>query len=311
MTAFAERAQCEKEGEPSCLDWLIGDSNDPPDHVCDVIAQASTAVFAAERDLYGHLYPPRPTQDLGALLNPPPSVHAYVSNHEYINSWPLPIGKGAIAEWYRLQNTMRHDKGEWSPLIVTSSVLVTQDNAWLGLAAWRMLGTGTAWLLGLVERVQGLVYFLPPTTEQLPTWWASEDEQIRAVNVIDAGGNRPYARHELWRWAAPVVLTEAHAHTRADLDALTAAVRPLLGWYREALLGKTFRTGGPPPLFTTQDQCRTAVVNVYRALLRNNPRPTRSLVAQWLGYTESGLRKRLARFGLKWKDLVAEARAGK
>lgn len=224
--------------------------------------------------------------------------------------YPLPLGAEAIATWNEHERALA-DKSKreweayqkaggrwaamhrslaetgrphyWEPadphaarkLPAWFSPTVARPDAWLGLAGRRTTDAGTAWLLGLTELTL-----------------ASDDLLYRQ-----------------WKLAEPVVLMEAHARTRADLDALTAAVQPLLDWYTRKLLGKTFRTGGPPPLFTTQDQCRTAVVNAYRALLRSNPRPTKKLVAQRLNLSESGLRKALARFGLRWKDLVAEARA--
>lgn len=277
---------CEIESEPSCADWLGGQSDTPTHHVCHEVMRASVEWFA-----WKHFPFAVPEQCWPA------------------SEYPLPLGAGAIAAWNERQRALANksrreweayqEAGGWQraladnlaktgravyrePTVLTARELpawftpvVAQPNAWLGLAGRRITDAGTAWLLGLAEL-------------------ASVSDDLLSAE---------------WKLTEPVVLIEAYTHTAADLDALTAAVRPLLDWYCAGVLGKTLRTGGPPPLFTTQDQCRTAVVNAYRALLRNNPRPTRLLVAQRLGFSESGLKKALARFGLKWKDLVAEARA--
>jgi len=277
---------CEIENEPSCAEWLGGQSDTPTHHVCPEVMRASVEWFAWKRFPFA-------------------SPEQYWLASEY----PLPLGAGAIAAWNERQRALA-DKSKreweayqkaggcwaamhqslaktgrphyWEPEVLAAkelpawfTPLVAQPDAWLGLAGRRTTDAGTAWLLGLAEL-------------------ASVSDDLLYTE---------------WKLTEPVVLVEAYARTAADLDALTAAVRPLLGWYREGLLGKTIRTGGPPPQFATQDQCRTAVVKAYRELLRSNLRPTQSLVAQRLNFSESGLRDRLGVLGLKWKDLVAEAKA--
>ncbi len=321
-----------------CAAWLSGDSDEPPGHLCLVAAGCSTNDFAHAFEVFTSVIPPTPhtpapgtaeaeivrewrraeEAGLGVVTTwsgPPLLVAARSAFEHYAGAWPLPVSRASFARWYSTwaAHVYGPDMAAWPIPQLTAAPLVTDAEAWAGMAARRDTEAGSAWLLGLVEQNYGYTASAPRGGFVIMSETAEPTDAARQMAVNEGGiwGNRQYVRNELWRWADPVVLLEANARTAADLDALTAAVRPLLEWYNRTLLGKTFRTGGPVPLFTTQAQCRTAVVNAYRAALRRSQRPTRALVASRLGYTESGLRDALTRWGLKWKDLVAEARAGK
>lgn len=245
-----------RDGKPSCAEWLDGCSNVEPDHMCFTVAQASTEWFASER-----------------------LVHSAVEHDWLCGTWPLPLGIQAYLDW----RTERVAWG-WSdflPKPCWPTPLVSQSDAWLGLAGWRTTDAGTAWLLGLTELT--LV-----SDDLLYQQW--------------------------WKLAEPVVLMEAHARTRADLDALTKAVGPLLDWYNKTLLGKTFRTGkgGPTPKWFTQDECRADVIGAIRYFLGQNSARLQEDVAAYLGFSVSGLYKAMTcTHHLDWKTLVAEAKARK
>ncbi len=216
--------------------------------------------------------------------------------------------------------------------------LLAEGRDWCALAVERRLDFGGVWLLGLVRELTfEASHELNPIARHVAQTDTKDQRFSQRLECVDPKAypnpltenahkilleEKVYAKTELglrhtlevvyfWEWVAPVVLIEASPTKPGELAALAAEADKLTKWYNATLLGKEFKTrgGGPPPLFTTQDQCRTAVVNAYRALLRSNPRPTRPLVAQRLYLSETGLKKALARFGLKWKDLVAEARA--
>jgi len=255
---------------------------------------------------------------------------------EYLKTWPLPAGRKAIANWHydplrgydrqslswdNVEALVRAAQGiEGEEPASPPPPIVTCETAWLAFVAERKTRIGRVRLLGLVERrfvltianVRAIGAEIRGARYEIGPYDIETDKESFFEKTEVMGTDGPLASTlAVWAYITPAVLVEAYPSIAADLDALTAAVRPLLEWYRARLLGKTFRTSGPVPLFTTQDQCRTAVVNAYRALLRGNPRPTRALVAQRLGYSDSGLRDALTGWGLKWKDLVAEARAGK
>lgn len=154
---------------------------------------------------------------------------------------------------------------------------------------------------------------------------AAWPEFAPAIEVLRQGGLDAYAATLILRGVLKQIISNLRLPDRHFSD-MPSALPALLPYLQKRVLqvvsrgnghlllsgGELIaskRRGGPPPLFTTPDECRTAVVNMYRALLRSNPRPTRALVAQRLNLSESGLKKALARLGLRWEDLVAAARA--
>jgi hypothetical protein len=108
------------------------------------------------------------------------------------------------------------------------------------------------------------------------------------VRVNEAGNDgAPYERQEDWRWADPAILIEGHTHTPGDLDALTAAVRPLLDWYNRTLLDKPLtvtigRPKGSTTLFVSREDFR-AVVKVTIGAIKAGRQPlSQRLVAERL-----------------------------
>lgn len=283
MPRLRERLpQCERVTDKvvSCADWCYGVPDaKPPNHVC-------YDVFIGSIDHY---------------------IAAHLGLDElecgYSLRWPAPIGVQTLKAWYEgqraeaerlsrpddwteeavqrweseLERWARTPTPDIPPVWGAPPVSVLGGEYWLGFVVHRPVADSSLWLLGLLGR--------PTATD--------------------------FTGHNWFKWIHPVLQIESRALNAKELNVLARQSKALLSWYNETVFGETTRKGGPVPLFTTQAQCRTAVVNAYRALLRGNPRPTRALVAQRLGYSDSGLRDALTGWGLKWKDLVAEARAGK
>lgn len=257
--------QCEATDRPDCRAWLTGTSNVNPRHVCPIVMAWTAQQFIAHRA--------RGTTDM-------------------LSSWPVPLGAAAIEQWHEQQREQADESrreweawqerggwqraladslaktgwpGYWEPTVFTAkelptwfTPLVVKPDAWLGLAGRRTTDAGTAWLLGLAE----------PTSDDLLSW----------------------------RWTEPVVLIEAYAHTAADLNALTAAVRPLLDWYRAGLLGKTVTTVGRRSDKEQQaSEFLARYEPAYCRLWRDLERPPQDTeLAAEMGYSEATFYRRLA-----------------
>jgi len=115
----------------------------------------------------------------------------------------------------------------------------------------------------------------------------------------------------VWRFITPAVLIEACPTRPGELAALAEEADKLVGWYNATLLDKKFKTrgGGPTPLWSTADECRTAVVSAIRYQLGQRSAKLQESVAEQLGFANSGLRAALRRFNLNWRELEQEAKA--
>ena len=223
------------------------------------------------------------------------SIDYYLAAHfdeteldvSYSQGWPVSLGVRGLRRWYDQRRALvEANEKALVKSIENNTVWHWEPNLTTPPPAWFAVPVPNTADLGLALAARR-------DTPEGTLWLLGLAELI---DETDAG------RHTTWRIIGPVILSLPTGHRVPD-------ARPLLRWYRRVLLGEKIRAGGPVPQFATQAECRTEIVKTYRGLLRSRPRPTLGQVAQCLGYTEAGLRKTLSRLGLKWKDLVAEARA--
>ena len=264
VSDFHASCECERENEPSCADWLGGQSDTPTHHVCHKVRRASVEWFAWKRFPF-----------------------AVPEQCWLASEYPLPLGAGAVAAWNERERALANKSRReweayqeaggwqraladnlaktgravyWEPTVLTARELpawftpvVAQPDAWLGLAGRRTTDAGTAWLLGLAEL-------------------ASVSDDLRSAE---------------WKQTEPVVLIEACARARADLDALTAAVRPLLDWYRLGVLGQRItvpvgRPAGSKEYWQGKDDYVAAVRTAIRALLAKGKTVTQEHVYEYI-----------------------------
>lgn len=111
-------------GRPDCGGWLLGASEEPPDHVCYDIARASVQMFATQC-----------------------SVVTCELDTWYQSAWPLPAGRQAMCDWHQKY-------GGDAPATWLSHPLLEDPMAQIGLAVMRRRETGSMWFLGLVKQVK-------------------------------------------------------------------------------------------------------------------------------------------------------------
>lgn len=202
---------CERDG-PSCAEWLLGESDQEPDHICSPVMAWSIERFI-ERRAHGAW------QDA------------------FGGYWPLPVGAKSIAEWptspnrcvvlWALRDFERWD-GEYlfavaqpNPAIEIPAwytPLVTKPDAYAGLVAERHIdGMGSVWLLGLVERDIDAPFWWrwaqPVTLVEAQTSKATDLDTLneKARTLLDwysarllgisfkIGPGRPLGSKEYWR----------------------------------------------------------------------------------------------------------------
>lgn len=202
-------------GRISCSDWLVGLSDIPPDHVCYDIARASVEMFAAKK-----------------------FVITCPTDKYYCSDWPLPVGVQAILTW-------RNQFGErWGYTIPDDWFIqptLEASEAMIGLAVSRRSEAGTAWLLGLVERVWPQTPNADATLDELRQYW----ESLQMAEQLHSH-----------KFAGAAIFCEG------DWRALAAQIDKLETWYRARILGQTI--GGRPRdtgLFQTDHLRRAALRN--------------------------------------------------
>jgi len=161
-----------------CAAWLSGDSDEPPGHLCLVAAGCSTNDFAHAFEVFTSVIPPTPhtpapgtaeaeivrewrraeEAGLGVVTtwSDPPLLGAARSAFEhYAGTWPLPVSRASFARWYSTWAARVYgpDMAAWPNLHLPAVPLVTEAEAWAGMAGRRATDAGVVWLLGLVTRV--------------------------------------------------------------------------------------------------------------------------------------------------------------
>lgn len=283
-----------------CAAWLSGDSDRPPDHVClhaaewsvhdyaecalrfvDHIAILNNLTGGIVLRLIRDITSSDPLSDL-TLGRVCELMQRIVPEHDawrtWADSWPLPVSRTAFAHWYSSRCTQRFgpDAAHWPPPSVPPLPLATDDDVWAGLAARRTTEAGQIWLLGLVMR-----------TDNAPM-----STRLQAHSFFFG---------QAWRWADPVLLTEACAHTAAALDALHAQGKRLLKWYMRTLYGQAV-TGRPEgSTAMTDDEFESRYREVYqRWCTERSDRPTIADIAAELGLSTRAMHYYLQRLRLPW-----------
>jgi len=239
--------QCAKPGAISCSDWLYGAPDaQPPNHVCWHVADSSIERYIATR--IGEPY----------------------LNVSYSYYWPVPLGARALRRWYDERRALEEananalaeqvERGgmvwHWEadtdvpppawfavPVPVGSEVALT-------LAAQRVTGVGSVWLLGLTE----------------------------LIDIVEGG------RYQTWRHVQPSILIEPCAPT---LGGLIQEANTLLEWYNGLLLGKRLKApvGRPPgskEYWRDREDFLTAVCAAVKAIEQGGQSVTQERVAEYL-----------------------------
>ncbi len=213
----------------------------------------------------------------------------YLHYRVFADAWPFPIGHHDIATVWRGALKIHRIPDDDNPAFIVPALPSLHEPSWLAAAWRRAAGTGIVWRLGLSKPV-------------------SDEEGI-------------------WEWVAPYVLTEG-ARTPADLDALTAVVRPLLTWYNTTLLGKSVKApvGRPPgskKYWQDKENFIAAVRAAIKAIEQTGRPATQEAVAEYISlnftplarphasadYSERQFRRDRKDFGfLTWAELKKACR---
>ncbi len=264
--------------QPRCPVQLAAQSKTLPNRVpCHPMAYATTIAYAHKKVLVPQSLSSDDILRYGLV---------------YVNTWPLPIGRLAIADWRTRVGfkTKQQAPAGWPP------PQTEDDHAFLGLAIERRVihdsdRASSIWLLGLVKRV-------PRLSEQ---------------------------RYTTYRFTEPLVHTESRARTNRERSLLVATDRELWQWYTKRILKQRISEGGRPvgttETFSDMEHFRSVIRQVIGALQSQGLYPSAERVAQYLGQHPKGigfrgavaeldirqLRRYRERSGYKsWKELLRD-----
>lgn len=248
-----------------------GPTQIPEGPLCENVARASTRAFVQK--------------------SPMMAINRFCSS--WCNTWPLPLGLNAVAEWkdtFRLPDVP--PGFSVSPVgifeaeerrIRRVSPVSTDPDEWLGIALERRTTTAHVWVLGTARR-----------------------DSARA-NPLDALGF--LLDHE------PKIQIESRL--APDTEALSL-VKDLSRWYARHIRGGRISSPGRPPntgYWSSGDEFRTAVLFALRLLNKRSSRPSQQDVADiFTASSIQGLptppcsdrqiRAWLRRYGLNWQGLL-------
>ena len=100
------------------------------------------------------------------------------------------------------------------------------------------------------------------------------------LGLVEHGTDDP----SWWRWADPIILTEAGALLAADLNALNNSAKSLMKWYKKELLGKPApgRPKGSKEYWRDKEDFVSAVETAIKALVEARKNVTQQSVAEYL-----------------------------
>ncbi len=126
-----------------CAAWVLGESSEPPDHVCPNVAAASTQAFLREHWLYPFAVEPSERK-------------LYPDGWAYIYEWPAPTNVETAIRWFldwRAENGIILPPPRCFPVLsreFMDNSLNKLGTGWLALAVKRSK-RASVWLLGWLK----------------------------------------------------------------------------------------------------------------------------------------------------------------